>query len=133
MGFILAFLALFLFVLVYLIEGIVILFIGVENRKWYKVTSHRKFMKAFKVDVFGNYLFADFWNAALSKNGYQFGVFGETLSSCFGKKRLEKSLNWFGWCISVAIDAVDFTKWFKGGHCKASIMNDQEIADFLNR
>ena len=133
MGFILSYLALFLFSLVYIIADFVMMFVGVKKRKWFKITSERKFTKAFKVDVFGNWLFADFWNVAFSKGGYKFGRFGETLSSCFGKKRLENSLNWFGFVISIIIDVVDFTKWFKRGHCIDSIMYDEIINDFLNR
>ena len=90
MGFILSIIALSLFVLVYLLDELTVLVINVKGKKWFKTTAKRKFTKAFKVDVFANYLFPDFWNFAFSKGGYKFGVFGETLSSCFGKKRLEK-------------------------------------------
>lgn len=132
MGFILSTIALGFFILVYIIEGIVSLFIDVKHTKWFKTTSKRKFNKAFKVDVFGNWLFKDFWNITLSKGGYEFGVFGETLSSVFGKKRREGSLNILGYGISIIIDIIDFTKWKKGGHCKASIMTEEKINNFLN-
>lgn len=132
MGFILATLALLLFTVVYLLSGIGDLFIDIKDRKWFKTTSKRKFSKAFKVDVFGNWLFKDFWNAVFSKGGYSFGVWGETLSSCFGKKRQEKSLSILGYTISIIIDVIDFTKWRKGGHCHASIQTDEQINNFLN-
>lgn len=131
MGFFLSIIALILFVFVYILDEITTLVINVKGRKWFKVTAKRKFTKAFKVDVFANYLFPDFWNAAFSKGGYRFGVFGETLSSCFGKKRLEKSLSWFGYVVSWTIDAIDFTTWKRGGHCVASIMTDEAINKFL--
>jgi hypothetical protein len=131
MGFILSIIALSLFVLVYLLDELTVLVINVKGKKWFKTTAKRKFTKAFKVDVFANYLFPDFWNFAFSKGGYKFGVFGETLSSCFGKKRLEKSLNWFGLFVSWIIDAIDFTTWKKRGHCIASIMTEEEILNFL--
>lgn len=132
MGFILATLALLLFAVVYLLSGIGDLFIDIKDRKWFKTASKRKFNKAFKVDVFGNWLFKDFWNVILSKGGYEFGRFGETLSSVFGKKRMEGSLNILGYVISIIIDIIDFTKWKKGGHCKASIMTEDKINNFLN-
>lgn len=131
MGFILSIIALILFVFVYILDEITIMLVDVRNRKWFKTTAKRKFKKAFKVDVFANFLFPVFWNVAFSKGGYEFGRFGETLSSCFGKKRLEKSLNCFGLLISLIIDVIDFTKWKKKGHCIASIMNDEAINNFV--
>lgn len=131
MGFVLSIIALLLFVFVYVLDEITVLVIDVKNKKWFKTTAERKFKKAFKVDVFANNLFPIFWNSCLSKGGYQFGRFGETLSSVFGKKRAEKSLNWLGWTVSILIDAIDFTKWKKGGHCAASIMTDEAIESFL--
>jgi hypothetical protein len=133
MGFILSLISLFLFGLVYIIDEITGLFINVRNRKWYKTTSKRKFSKAFKVDVFANYLFPDFWNLVFSKNGYPFGLFGETLSSCLGRKKIEKSLSWIGLLIYYILYGIDFTKWKNKGHCIASIMTKTEIEGFLNR
>jgi len=131
MGFVLPIIALILFVLVYILDEITMMVINVRHRKWFKVTAKRKFTKAFKVDVFANFLFPDFWNLIFSTGGYKFGVFGETLSSCLGKKRLEKSLSWFGLLFYYLLYAIDFSKWRKGGHCIASIMSDEEIAGFL--
>lgn len=131
MGFLLSIIALILFVFVYILDEITMLVIDVRNKKWFKTTAKRKFNKAFKVDVFANFLFPSFWNAAFSKGGYRFGVFGETLSSCFGKKRLEKSLSWFGLVVSWTIDCIDFTTWRKGGHCIASVMTEEQIESFL--
>jgi hypothetical protein len=132
MGFILSIVALILFVLVYILDEITIMLVDVRHRKWFKTTAKRKLNKAFKVDVFANFLFPVFWNVAFSKGGYEFGRFGETLSSCFGKKRLEKSLSWFGLFVSWTIDCIDFTTWSKGGHCIASVMNEDNINNFLN-
>jgi len=131
MGFILSIIALPLFLLIYIMDEITIMFINVKNRKWFKVTSERKFKKSFKLDVLANWLFPGFLNAVFSKGGYQFGKFGETLSSVFGKKRAENSLGWFGYSISILIDCVDFSKWRKGGHCFNAIMADEEIEGFL--
>lgn len=131
MGFILSIIALILFVILYVLEDIIMFFVKVKNRKWYKLSEERKFIKARKTDIIGNFLFADLFNAILSKGGYQFGRFGETLSSVFGKKRKEKSLNWIGFGVSKIIDGIDYTKWKKGGHCFCSIMTDKEIEIFL--
>lgn len=130
-GFILSIIALILFVFLYVLEDIIMFFVKVKNRKWYKLSEQRKFIKARKTDIIGNFLFADLFNAILSKGGYQFGRFGETLSSVFGKKRKEKSLNWLGCAISIIIDCIDFTKWKKGGHCFWAIMSEKEIEVFL--
>lgn len=133
MGFILSLISWFLFGLVYLLDEITGLFINVRHRKWYKITSRRKFGKAFKVDVFANYLFPDFWNFVFSKNGYAFGIFGETLSSCLGRKKIEHSLSWTGLLIYYILYVIDFTQWKNKGHCIASIMTDVEIESFLIR
>lgn len=131
MGFLLSEISLILFVFIFLIDDVVMLFVKVKNRHWYQLSEQRKFIKARKTDVLGNFLFGDLFNAILSKGGYQFGKLGETLSSVFGKKRAEKSLNWLGYSISILIDVVDFTKWHKGGHCKWAILTDKEIESFL--
>lgn len=135
MGFILSILAIFLLCIVHVVDYVFSLVFDVKNRQWFNVVGKRNFKKAFNIDVFGNYQYREFWNFAFSKKGnnYKFGKFGETLSSCFGKKRLEKSLNFFGLLTSIIIDIIDISKWRKQGHCIASIMTDDEINTFLNR
>lgn len=129
MGFILSILAMALLLLVHIVDYIVSCFYDVKNRKWFKLVDKRNFNKAMAIDIFGNYQYADFWNLLLSKKGdnYKFGRKGETLSSCFGKKQVECSLSWIGWLFLAIINTIDFTKWFKGGHCYAAIMLDDEI------
>lgn len=131
MGFLLAQISLILFVVVYFLDGITMLFIDVKDRKWYKTTEKRKFTKAFKVDVFGNNLFGNFWNLIFSTGGYLFGRFGETISSCLGRKKLENTLSLFGLFSYYILYGLDYTKWKQGGHCIASIMTEQEITNFL--
>lgn len=133
MGFILSIIALILFVVVYILDEITVLFTNVKNRKWFKVTSERKFSKAFKIDVFANYLFPDFWNLVFSKGGYRFGIFGETLSSALGRKKIEKSLSYVGLLIYYILYTVDVSQWKNNGHCIASIMSESEIENFLKR
>lgn len=133
MGFFLSIIALFLFTIVYILDEITVLFTNIKKRKWFKTTSKRKFSKAFKVDVFANYLFPDFWNIVLSKGGYRFGNFGENLSSVLGRKKIEKSLSYVGLLIYYILYAVDVSTWKKNGHCIASIMTESEIENFLKR
>lgn len=121
-----------LFLVLFVVNFFFSLVYDVKDRKWFKLTTKRNKRKAVLIDVFGNYIFSDFWNFAFSKSGYKFGVFGETLSSCFGKKRLEKSLTIFGLIISYIIDFIDFGNWYKGGHCIASIMTEEQINNMFN-
>lgn len=106
---------------------------NVRKRKWYTLITKRLLLQAYLIDVFGNYIFSDFWNCTLSTGGYKFGRFGETLSSCFGKKLEERSLSILGYIIAYLLNILDFSTWKEGGHCKDSILNDEEIADFFER
>lgn len=132
MGFILSYIALLLFVVIYVFDGVIELFIDVRGRKWYKTVSKRKYTKAFAIDVFGNYLFKATWTFLFSWNqGYSFGKWGETISSCLGRKKLEHTLSWIGLFFYYLLFIVDYTKWDNGGHCVASIMSEEEINKFL--
>lgn len=133
MGFILSYIAIGLFLVVYLIDSVLILVIDVKNKKWYKVVNQRKYTKAFDIDVFGNYLLPDTWTFFLSwGGGYKFGRFGETLSSVLGRKKLDNSLSWIGLFLYYFLYAFDFTKWKVGGHCYWAIMHDYQINNFIN-
>lgn len=133
MGFILSYIAIILFVFIYLLDSIIILIIDVKNRKWFRTVNKQKYTKAFDIDVFANYLFPKTWNLLLGSRGYQFGRFGETLSSAIGRKYIENSLSWFGYFIYYFLYLVDFSTWKAGGHCKASIMHDYQITNYINK
>jgi hypothetical protein len=134
MGFLLSYIALILFTFIYLLDEVIIMIFEVRDRKWWKLVSKKKYGKAFKVDVFANELFPTTWKVFLSWNGgYKFGRKGETLSSCFGKKKLEKTLSWIGLFWYYLLYILDYTTWRKGGHCIASIMSDEEINNFKDR
>jgi hypothetical protein len=134
MGYILAYIAIGLFTLVYIIDGFIILLCNVKGRKWYKITSQRSRTKAFKTDVIANWLFPDTWTFLFSwKGGYKFGKFGESLSSCLGKKKIDKTLSWIGLFFYCVLYCCDWTAWGKGGHCFVSIMSEEEIKDFINK
>ncbi len=136
MSIILSFIALILFAFVGIIDSFFNLVYKVRGRKWYKLTNGRNFKKSLNIDVFGNYQYVDLWNFLFSKGGYEFGKFGETMSSCFGKKQLEKTLSWFGWVVLIIINIIDYTKWIqglkgKGFHCNAAIQPEEEIKKFI--
>lgn len=133
MGFILTPIAWVLFSIAYLIDEVRVLFFDVKKRHWFQVTAKRKFHKSLKTDILGNWLFADLWNVIFSKGGYKFGVFGETLSSCLGRKFLEGTLNRHGRFWYYVLYVVDFSKWKKQGHCIASIQTEDDITNFLKR
>lgn len=133
MWYLLSILAMALFLLLFVLNFFFSMIYNVKDRKWFNLTQNRNKRKAILIDVFGNYVFADFWNYAFSKGGYEFGVLGETLSSAFGKKRQEKSLTFFGLIVSYIIDGIDFTKWRKRGHCIASIMTEEQINKMFER
>jgi hypothetical protein len=133
LGYILAYIAIALFTIVYLIDGIIILFFEVKNKKWYELTSKKSKTKAFRTDVIANWLFPDTWTFLFSwKGGYKFGRFGETLSSVLGKKKMDKSLSWVGKFFYYFLYAIDGTSWFKGGHCFVSIASDEDIQKFID-
>lgn len=132
MGIILAPIALILFIIVFIIETMFSLFFETKNRKWFQLISKRMYEKAKLIDIFGNYLFPEFWNFVFSKKGnnYKFGRLGETISSCLGKKRLENSLSLIGYGMYYILYILDWTAWKKGGHCVYHIMSEEQIKNF---
>lgn len=132
MGFLLSILAIALLCLVHIVDYFFSLIYDVKNKKWFKNVSSRNFKKAFAIDVFANHQYREFWNYIFSKKGenYKFGRDGETLSSCFGKKQIEKSLSIVGWIFLIIINTIDISKWLKNGHCVASIMTNEQIKTY---
>jgi hypothetical protein len=133
MGFLLSYIAIILFVIVYLLDEIILMVVNVKNRKWFKTVSERKYSKAFAIDVFGNYLFPATWNVIFSNGGYSFGRFGESLSSALGRKFEEESLSIVGLFMYGVLYIVDYTAWGIGGHCFVSIMSDETIDNFIDK
>ena len=129
MGFILAPIALILFALVGFINYFSVIIVNLTRRAFFKTVSKIKFEFAFNVDVFGNYLLKDTWNLIFAWKVKPFGIFGETISSVLGKLRRDSGISWFGWLFSWFLDIIWFTDWFKGGHCKASIMSEERIEE----
>ena len=132
MGIILALIALILFVIVFIIETIFSFFFRTKKRKWYKIVSAKMYRKAKLIDIFGNYLFPEFWNFVFSKKGsnYKYGRLGETISSATGKKKLENSLTKTGLILYYILYVIDFPSWKYGGHCKRWIQTEEQIKNF---
>lgn len=133
MGIILAPISLILFLFVFIAETIFSFFFETKNRKWFKIVSVRMYRKAKLIDIFGNYLFPEFWNWLLSKKmeeSYSFGRLGETISSVLGKKKLENSLNPVGLSLYYILYLIDFSSWKYGGHCYRWMMSDEQIKSF---
>lgn len=132
MGIILAPIALMLFVLVFIVETFFSLFFETKKRKWFTLISARLYRKAKLIDIFGNFLFPEFWNFIFSKKGdnYKYGVLGETLSSATGKKKIENSLTKTGLILYYILYIIDFPSWKYGGHCIRHIMSEEQIKNF---
>jgi len=132
MGLILAPISLILFCMVFIFESIFSIFFKTKNRKWYKIISHKMYQKAKLIDIFGNYLFPEFWNWLFSKYGenYKYGRLGETISSTTGIKKLQNSLNWVGLLLYYILYIIDIPSWKYGGHCIRWIMTEEEIKNF---
>lgn len=134
MGIILAPIALFLLILVYILNIIFSMFFNIKHKKWFKLYSSRMYRKAKLIDIFANYIFPDLWNwmYSIKGNNYKFGILGETLSSVLGKKKEEKSLSFIGIIFYYILYIIDFDSWKYGGHCKRWIMTEQEIKKIIN-
>ena len=130
MGFILAPISLFLFAFIGSIHSLITIVINISKRAFFRKTSKIKYTFALNVDILGNYLFKDTFNFTLLKKGYiYFGIFGETISSALGRMLRDGKANYFGYFVAYTLNIIWFTDWFKGGHCKASIMTDEKIKE----
>jgi hypothetical protein len=74
------------------------------------------FEGAIDLDRFGNREFRTLWNVLLrKKGGYKFGNENETISSCLGKNKRDKTLSFLGKALCWILDSLD------KNHCKKSI------------
>ena len=81
-----------------------------------KSSSDYFFECAFAVDVLGNTLGQHIWNFIfISKDGYQFGKRGESMSSVFGKNQLTFTTIYLGKFMVMFLD------FFQKNHCLISI------------
>lgn len=129
MGIILNTLAILIYAIVHIFDFFITFFVFKKKRGYFREVSKDHFNKAFQLDVFANLQYKNTWGVIFGRSGYQFGRFGETLSSVFGKKRADGSLTYLGYFITVLLDVLWFTDWFEGGHCKKSIMSVEKIIE----
>lgn len=85
--------------------------------KWSRVTGYCR-SSAVNIDRFGNYEFRSLFNIILiTKEGYKFGDFRETISSVIGKNKIKGTLTKTG----KALDKI--MEFFDKGHSINSINN----------
>lgn len=64
--------------------------------------------EAFEIDVFANRSFRTLWNLTLrTKEGYEFGREGETISSALGKNKRDETLSIAGKILDFILDLFD--------------------------
>ena len=64
--------------------------------------------EAFEIDMFANRSFRTLWNLTLrTKEGYEFGREGETISSAMGKNKRDGTLSKIGWVLDFILDLFD--------------------------
>ena len=102
---------------------LVVLYKTIRVRGLWKSVNSNFLMLAQQIDIFANVSFHILWNTLLkNKNGYSFGVKKETLSSALGKNQINNTLSIGGKFLVGILWVIDTRYWFKGGHCKNSVV-----------
>lgn len=123
MGILLYMVAVLLFLPLTCLNIIVVVCKNARAKGFLKTLDKYFFTGAIGLDIFANYEFRTLWNTILrTKQGYTFGVKGETISSALGKNQLNNILSIPGWILVYLLWAVDYQYWKKGGHCLNSII-----------
>lgn len=107
--------AIILFVPISIINFFVVLF--QYGYKWCVLTGYYKSV-AIDIDIMSNRAFRALWNATLvqkNKDYYQFGKYGETISSALGKNERLGTLSKTGKFLVSILNLID------KNHCKNSI------------
>ena len=115
MGFILAIVSRVLFLITGFINPIVVAIKYRKKHSFLKVQSEYWLIDALELDIYGNYAYRATWNVLFQKNGYEFGIKGETISSALGKNQRDNTLTRVGKVMCFILDTVD------NNHCKNSI------------
>ena len=127
MGWIINIVAFFLFWLVFIVDQFIRLFT--------KRSENSVYSNGFKLNVFANVLFADTLNIIMLKKGFkEFGVFGEPLSSVYGRCYLKNyKFSKTGSVVRFLIDVADVPMLIKGkSHCIEWIRTKEEINRYKN-
>lgn len=118
---ILAFVAVFLFVILEPVSAVYVLFIKVKFT-WKRFSGYYRDF-AIAVDRFGNYQYRSLFNRFLrTDKGYEFGDFRETISSALGKNQRDDTLSKPGKFLTAILDFID------KNHCEKSINNFDTIS-----
>lgn len=123
MGILLYLVAIFLFLPLTCLNIFVVVWKNAKTKGFFKTLDQYFFTGAVGLDIFANYEFRTLLNTVLRKrNGYEFGIKGETISSALGKNQIEKKLSILGRILVYILWAIDYRYWKKGGHCANSII-----------
>lgn len=116
MGFLLFIVATLLWLPLTIINLVVVLVTHANSHGFFKVIDGYFKQTAVDIDRFGNHNFKTLLNAVLiTKEGYRFGNFNETISSALGKNQRDETLTKTGKFICWVLDKLD------PEHCRKSI------------
>lgn len=115
MGFILAIVAKIIYFAVGFINPIIVAIKYRKERAFFRIQDEYWKTSALELDIYGNYAYRATWNMAFQRNGYEFGVKGETISSALGKNQRDNTLTSVGKAMCWILDNLD------EDHCMNSI------------
>jgi len=115
MGFVLAIVSKVLFFIMGFINPIIVAIKYRKKRSFFKVQDEYWMEDALQLDIYGNYAYRSSFNLLFQKDGYAFGVKGETISSALGKNQRDNTLTNTGKAMCFILDTLD------KNHCKNSI------------
>ncbi len=98
--------------------------LNIKKYQFWKTINGYFYYGAHARDCYANDNYKVGLNFWLSTGGYEFGNPKETISSVFGKKKVENTLNLWGLSIYYFLYLVDYSNWKNGGHCISSINNN---------
>jgi len=104
-----------------IINFLTFLYINRRVKGFFKEVDKYSKSMALDRDKYGNHNFRAGLNFWFSKGGLNYGNRDTTISMVTGLKFLAGSLSFTGLCFYYLLYAIDFTTWFKGGHCLNAI------------
>lgn len=103
MGILLYLIAVTLFLPLTALNILVVVFKNAKAKGFFRTLNQYFYTGAIGLDIFANYEFRTLWNTFLrKKNGYKFGMKGETISSVLGKNQKAKTLSGAGWILVIS-------------------------------
>jgi len=118
MGFILFLVANLLFLPLTVLNVLAVLYKNIKVYGFLNVINIYFKQTALDLDRFANHNFRTLWNTVLiTKDGYQFGLIQETISSALGKNQVKQTLTTTGKILCFILNTLD------NNHCINSIDN----------